>query len=135
MTTGEYICFLSLFLVFNDVKFRYNYDKKKFSELSCANDDHPLKGDSFSFANLSVGETNHGNGGDGASPSAGSCSNSDILDNNVRDLAKELESVAVDWKSLRSVTVCPCSTPFDQFNRKVSEINICFLSIFSVIPH
>lgn len=26
----------------------------------------------------------------------------------------------MDWKSLRSVTVCPCSTPFDQFNRKVS---------------
>lgn len=78
-----------------------------------------MKGDTFSFANLSVNETN--NGGDGASPGAGSCSSSDIIDNNVQDIAKELDSVAVDWKSLRSVTVCPCSTPFDQFNRKVSK--------------
>ncbi|XP_063699904.1 myotubularin-related protein 6 isoform X2 [Culicoides brevitarsis] len=92
---------------------KYNYDKKNVR--SCANDDHPLKGDTFSFANLSVSE-NQDEGE--ASPSAGSCSNSDILDNNVRDIAKELDSVAVDWKSLRSVTVCPCSTPFDQFNRK-----------------
>jgi len=31
----------------------------------------------------------------------------------------ELNSIAVDWKSLRNVNVCACSTPFDQFSRKV----------------
>lgn len=32
---------------------RYNYDKR-LSELSCADDDHPLKTSNFSFSNLAV---------------------------------------------------------------------------------
>lgn len=33
-------------------------------------------------------------------------------------LTREVESVAVDWKSLRHVRHCPCSAQFEHFNRK-----------------
>uniref|UniRef100_A0A1B0CYX5 phosphatidylinositol-3,5-bisphosphate 3-phosphatase n=1 Tax=Phlebotomus papatasi TaxID=29031 RepID=A0A1B0CYX5_PHLPP len=36
----------------------------------------------------------------------------------LQQINAEMESVAVDWKSMRNVTVCSCSTPFDQFSRK-----------------
>lgn len=74
---------------------RYNYDRKM-SELYSADDDHPLKSTDFSFSNLSVTE------------------------DNTDKINSELQSVAVDWKPLRSTTVCACSTPFDQIVRKVS---------------
>uniref|UniRef100_A0A1B0C790 Uncharacterized protein n=1 Tax=Glossina palpalis gambiensis TaxID=67801 RepID=A0A1B0C790_9MUSC len=77
---------------------KYNYDKK-LSELSSADDDHPLKPSGISFANLSqLSEDADPNG-----------------------LAEEIDSVAVDWKSMRKVTVCSCSTPFDQFSKKVKD--------------
>lgn len=65
------------------------------SELYSADDDHPLKSTDFSFSNLSVTE------------------------GNTDKINSELQSVAVDWKPLRSITVCACSTPFDQVVRKV----------------
>jgi len=34
-------------------------------------------------------------------------------------LPEEINSVAVDWKPMRNVTTCSCSTPFDQFSKKV----------------
>jgi hypothetical protein len=34
-------------------------------------------------------------------------------------LAMELKSVAIEWKTLRNVRECNCSTPFDHFSRKV----------------
>lgn len=37
------------------------------------------------------------------------------------DISKELASVALDWKTLRNIKECGCSTPFDHFSRKVSE--------------
>lgn len=41
-------------------------------------------------------------------------------------MTQELESVAVDWKSLRTTTACSCTTPFDQFSRKVCVyVNCC----------
>lgn len=43
--------------------------------------------------------------------------NNELCDN----VRKELDSVAVDWKSLRTTTACSCTTPFDQFSRKVSK--------------
>lgn len=76
---------------------RYNYDRKM-SELYSADDDHPLKSTDFSFSNLSVTE--------------------DSADK----INSELQSVAVDWKPLRSTTVCACSTPFDQIVRKVGTV-------------
>ncbi|XP_016929607.2 phosphatidylinositol-3,5-bisphosphate 3-phosphatase MTMR6 isoform X1 [Drosophila suzukii] len=75
---------------------KYNYDKK-LSELSAADDDHPLKASNMSFANLSL------NAEQSSPPQA---------------LPEEINSVAVDWKPMRNVTTCSCSTPFDQFSKK-----------------
>ncbi|XP_021924451.1 myotubularin-related protein 8 isoform X4 [Zootermopsis nevadensis] len=36
----------------------------------------------------------------------------------VEQLAAELGSVALDWKTLRNIRECACSTPFDHFSRK-----------------
>ncbi|XP_076315839.1 myotubularin related protein 6 [Tachypleus tridentatus] len=36
----------------------------------------------------------------------------------IQQLADELDSVALDWKSFRNVRECLCSTPFDHFSRK-----------------
>lgn len=79
---------------------RYNYDKK-LSELSAADDDHPLKASNMSFANLSLNAEQA----------------------NTQTLTEEISSVALDWKSMRNVTTCSCSTPFDQFSKKVSSIH------------
>ncbi|XP_013792986.1 myotubularin-related protein 6-like [Limulus polyphemus] len=46
-------------------------------------------------------------------------SSSSALDSAViQQLADELDSVALDWKSFRNVRECLCSTPFDHFSRK-----------------
>jgi hypothetical protein len=39
----------------------------------------------------------------------------------VEQLAAELGSVALDWKTLRNIKECICSTPFDHFSRKVPK--------------
>ncbi|XP_058834497.1 myotubularin-related protein 8 isoform X2 [Topomyia yanbarensis] len=78
---------------------RYNYDKR-LSELSCADDDHPLKTSNFSFSNLNSTEAK---------------------DNSVitQQVADEVNSVAIEWKPLRSVANCPsCTIPFDQISKK-----------------
>ncbi|XP_025830809.1 myotubularin-related protein 8 [Agrilus planipennis] len=36
----------------------------------------------------------------------------------VEELTKNLDSVALDWKTLRNIKECGCSTPFDHFSRK-----------------
>lgn len=70
------------------------------SELEASDDNHPLKPASeMSFSSLSI---------------------ADNVDPN--KLADEIDSVAVDWKSLRNVTGCSCGTPFDQFSKKVGLI-------------
>lgn len=84
----------------NSTDNKFNYDNKKLSELqSVSADDHPLKMSStdFSFSNLTVSEYN----------------------NEVNQITSEINSVALDWTSLRNITTCPCSTPFDQFSKKV----------------
>lgn len=78
---------------------KYLYDKaKSMRELEAADDDHPLKLDNSE-----------------------KLQNSDQLNNSpeVQEITKDLESVAVDWKTLRNITECSCSTPFDHFSRKV----------------
>jgi len=40
----------------------------------------------------------------------------------VEQLAAELGSVALDWKTLRNIKECVCSTPFDHFSRKVRDV-------------
>lgn len=76
---------------FSDNKF--NYDNKKLSELQSAEHD-PLKSADLWFSNLSVTE-----GSNGASVVAGN-------------------EIALDWKSLRSVSVCACTIPFSQEMKK-----------------
>lgn len=39
-------------------------------------------------------------------------------------LTKELDSVAIDWKGLRSTTECICSSSFDHLSKKVISIEI-----------
>lgn len=81
----------------NQTDNRYLYEKASLNELEAADDDHPLKLDTPEK------ETN------GIS-----------YDDNVgvEAITKELESVALDWKTLRHITACSCSTPFDHFTRK-----------------
>ncbi|XP_031616329.1 myotubularin-related protein 6 isoform X3 [Contarinia nasturtii] len=82
-----------------DNKYAFEYDKKM-SELSCADEDHPLK-----QAESLPPKPDTDAGVEGT--------------NQVSDkVTKELDSVAVDWKSLRTATACSCTTPFDQFSRK-----------------
>lgn len=74
---------------------KYLYEKAKtMRELEAADDDHPLKIDKKV---------------DSEPP----------LSPQIQELTKDLESVAVDWKTLRNITECSCSTPFDHFSRKV----------------
>lgn len=35
-------------------------------------------------------------------------------------LRRELDSVNLNWRSLRNIKECVCSTPFDHFSKKVS---------------
>jgi hypothetical protein len=49
-----------------------------------------------------------------------SSSATDIM--SVEQLAAELGSVALDWKTLRNIKECVCSTPFDHFSRKVKDV-------------
>ena len=36
-------------------------------------------------------------------------------------LRREIDSVALDWRSLRNIRECVCSTPFDHFSKKVKQ--------------
>lgn len=46
----------------------------------------------------------------------------DGLDNSLfSQLTDEMDSVALEWKTLRNVYECICSTPFDHFSRKVKH--------------
>lgn len=78
---------------------KYNYDNKK-NSLSSADHDHPLKPTpttEFSFSNLSLSDYN----------------------NEVNQIHAEINSVALDWKSPKSVKKCTsCEVPFDQVTKK-----------------
>jgi hypothetical protein len=87
----------------NNTDNKFNYDNKKLSELQSADHDHPLKmSENYSFSNLSVSDCN----------------------NEVDQIASEINSVALDWKSLRSASACSCSTPFSQEMKKVRRNRI-----------
>jgi hypothetical protein len=38
-------------------------------------------------------------------------------------LRREIDSVSIDWRSLRNIKECVCSTPFDHSSKKVSTHN------------
>ncbi len=50
---------------------------------------------------------------DNASPQEGSITSS-------FQLRREIDSVSLDWRSLRNIKECVCSTPFDHSSKKVS---------------
>lgn len=42
----------------------------------------------------------------------------------MKELGKELNGVALEWKSSRNMSECKCSTTFDAFNKKVNYVQI-----------
>lgn len=96
----------------------YEKTNASLSEMACANDDHPLKIDDNK-----------------SQPNDKPCSivpTDDIIIHGgvpVTDLLQieeEIGSVALDWKTIKNIKECVCSTPFDHFSRKVF-IFLCFL--------
>nr|XP_049697376.1 myotubularin-related protein 6 isoform X1 [Helicoverpa armigera] len=73
------------------------------SELECANHDHPLKEVTPPKPNKIPLITEKA---------------SDSIPASFAVLEKEVNTVALDWKSIKNVTECSCSTPLDHFSRK-----------------
>lgn len=83
----------------NTLDNKYLYEKATMRELEAADDYHPLKSENKyekPLVDLECEGTTEG----------------------MKELTKEFESVALDWKTLRNVKECGCSTPFDHFSRK-----------------
>lgn len=60
---------------------------------------------------------------DGVSPQGGDSRLRDATNlPSWEELDDELKSVAIDWKSLRNIRECVCSTPFDHYSRKVTSL-------------
>ncbi|VVC98139.1 unnamed protein product [Leptidea sinapis] len=85
---------------------KFNYESgANLSEVECANDDHPLK-------EAAPVKPNH-------IPLITERTDASIPPS-LAALEEEMNSVAVDWKSIKNVTECSCSTPLDHFSRKVN---------------
>lgn len=80
---------------------KYLYEKQTLRELESADHDHPLK---FDIKTDKTGDVDKSVG--------------------IQEITKGLESVAVDWKTLRNINECSCSTPFDTFSRKVKTFTM-----------
>ncbi|XP_022823484.1 myotubularin-related protein 6 [Spodoptera litura] len=74
------------------------------SELECANHDHPLKEVSAPTKPNKIPLITE--------------KASDSIPANLALLEQEVNTVALDWKSIKNVTECSCSTPLDHFSRK-----------------
>ncbi|XP_052744775.1 myotubularin-related protein 8 [Bicyclus anynana] len=74
------------------------------TELECANDDHPLKDVGTAAPTGKIPLITEK--ADAAVPAT------------LAQLESEINTVALDWKSLKNVTECSCSTPLDHFSRK-----------------
>ncbi|KAJ4446902.1 hypothetical protein ANN_13603 [Periplaneta americana] len=72
-----------------------------------------------SLAQLKISHSSN-NGMSGGDSTKVSSNPADVL--SVEQLAAELNSVALDWKTLRNIRECVCSTPFDHFSRKVIKL-------------
>lgn len=46
-----------------------------------------------------------------------------LISFDVDQITKDVESVAIDWKTVRNINECGCSTQFDHYSRKVSKIH------------
>ncbi|XP_047515465.1 myotubularin-related protein 8 isoform X1 [Pieris napi] len=85
-----------------DNKFIYE-SGANLSEMECANHDHPLKETKPQKPTnipLITEKTD------------------DMIPPSLSALEAEINSVALDWKSIKNVTECSCSTPLDHFSRK-----------------
>lgn len=91
---------------------KYLYEKSNLHRLEATHDDHPLKA-------YGAGDI---------------IENIDTIDvtSGVEEINKDLESVALDWKTLRNIKECGCSTPFDHFSRKVI-ITFFYIIIYLVM--
>ncbi|XP_041970088.1 myotubularin-related protein 8 isoform X2 [Aricia agestis] len=78
------------------------YESSGLSELECANHDHPLKEDTSKPDRIPLITEKT----DASIPST------------LAQLEAEMGSVALDWRSIKNVTECSCSTPLDHFSRK-----------------
>lgn len=85
----------------NQVDNKLLYEKASMRELEAADDYHPLKNDHKTDQALQENDSSA-----------------------IKELTLEMESVALDWKTLRNITECSCSAPFDHFSRKVSHNTI-----------
>ena len=47
-------------------------------------------------------------------------------------LRREVDSVSLNWRSLRNIKECVCSTPFDHFSKKVRFLEVSFFTDLSV---
>lgn len=80
----------------NLVDNKYLYETS-IRELQSADDNHPLKTD-LSTEKISP---------------------VDSLSVGVEAIVKDFDSVALDWKTVRNISECRCSTQFDHFRKKV----------------
>lgn len=128
---------------------RFEYDKKM-SELSCADEDHPLKPVESPSAQSSKSEPDasleggcsiwywilqFSNAFDAQCRLIPNAIHSSLGTNQLCEkITRELDSVAVDWKSLRTTTACSCTTPFDQFSRKVNKDNLIHFDLIYCQP-
>lgn len=77
---------------------KLQYEKNASKELQSADHDHPLKVQTDAPKTSVV---------------------QDLID--IDSVTKEMESVALDWKSLRNTEECSCSLSLDQMSKKVRK--------------
>lgn len=80
---------------------KLQYEKNVSKELQSADHDHPLK------VQNNAQKTSDAQ---------------DLID--LDNATKEMESVALDWKSLRNTDECNCSLSLDQMSKKVKSKNM-----------
>ena len=86
------------------------------SNLRLVVDDHPLA--------IGIGSGEVSSNGKSAPDSVFSESGTPVESSVVSSgqLRREIDSVSLDWRSLRNISECVCSTPFDHFSKKVSPV-------------
>lgn len=98
--------------LFNFFKFQVNLKLKQQIEYDPLMNNHVDKSAGDMVANMTMSSS---------SEKVDSFDNDTMFpeDGNMDSLIDELESVAIEWKSVRGAKECPCSTPLDFATRKV----------------
>lgn len=92
----------------------YEKTNASISEMACANDDHPLKMDE----NKSI-QSSDPNKQCSIVPTDDIIIHGGVPVTDLLQIEEEIGSVALDWKTIKNIKECVCSTPFDHFSRKV----------------